>query len=126
MRNFLILSLCAIFALAEVTMKDINRVVNNSYKYIPEQGDKWLSYEEFKKQGGGDCEDFVIAKYTIATEIFGFDKKDFKFLIVQPREKHLIMLYKNRAYQNPNDINKFTTLYNMDYKAFERLKEIKK
>ena len=126
MRNLLILSLCAIFALAEVTMKDINRVVNNYYRYIQEQGDKWLSYEEFKRLGGGDCKDFVIAKCTIATEMFGFNKKDFRFLIVQPKDKHLIMFYKNIAYQNPNDIKKFTTLYNMDYKSFERLKEIKK
>ena len=46
----------------------VNRVIN-SYSYIPEEDegtkDHWKTSEEFYKDGGGDCEDFAIAKYDL-------------------------------------------------------------
>lgn len=41
---------------------DVNEYVN-SFKYISEKEDYWKSPEEFYADGGGDCEDFSIAKY---------------------------------------------------------------
>ncbi len=35
----------------------------NAYKYIPDEGDVWSTPEQFYSRGGGDCEDFSIAKY---------------------------------------------------------------
>lgn len=56
------------------------RAVNayvNSAKYIPDldaygQLDHWASLGEFVANGGGDSEDFAIAKYTLLVEM-GFD-----------------------------------------------------
>jgi predicted transglutaminase-like cysteine proteinase len=78
------------------TMDKINRVVNNSYKVMNEPVDVWLDYDEFKAIGGGDCEDFAIAKYTIATEMFGLDKGDFSFVIVNI--PHMVLKYKDKTY----------------------------
>lgn len=42
---------------AEIAM-DIYR----KYQYIPDVGDIWAKPEEFSRKGGGDCEDFAIAR----------------------------------------------------------------
>lgn len=36
---------------------------HNAYRYIPEIKDYWKPPPEFYKDGGGDCEDFSVAKY---------------------------------------------------------------
>lgn len=36
----------------------------NKFRYFPDKfGDVWKVPEQFKRDGGGDCEDFAIAKY---------------------------------------------------------------
>lgn len=122
MKKIFIVLLITTYLYADIkTMDTINRVVNNSYKYIREPTDKWLDYNTFKRVGGGDCEDFVIAKYIIATEMFNLRKQDFSFLVVTPTDKHIILLYKGKEYDIKNPISNYKVLYKMDAKSFEYL-----
>lgn len=41
---------------------DVNESVNHDYDYRRDAKDKWLNPDEFLARGGGDCEDFAIAK----------------------------------------------------------------
>lgn len=51
----------------------VNNLVN-SYPYIEDdlnwgQGDYWVTPDEFFARGGGDCEDFAIAKYVLLRDL---------------------------------------------------------
>lgn len=50
------------------TVRKVNSFINTTFRYIPEDKDIWKIPEEFDKDGGGDCEDFAIAKYFMLTE----------------------------------------------------------
>lgn len=42
---------------------DVDKFVDNKYKFISDRDDYWKTPQEFQKDGGGDCEDFSIVKY---------------------------------------------------------------
>lgn len=61
----------------------VNRIVN-SYNYIREEGDRWSPPSEFFSRGGGDCEDFAIAKYALLRRL-GVPEKDMRVTVVYDR-----------------------------------------
>lgn len=69
--------------LSKLPKKEKIMVVNdyiNSYFYINDRynynkPEHWVGYKEFKKNLGGDCEDFAISKGEILLQN-GFDKQD--------------------------------------------------
>lgn len=78
----------------------------NRYKYIEDKVnykamDYFASYSNFKKNGGGDCEDFAIAKYTALTNEFGVDKSKLKFHLLKYKEirketiYHMVLAYND-------------------------------
>jgi hypothetical protein len=42
---------------------DTDRFIDGKYKYMPDAEDIWKAPQEFQADGGGDCEDFAVAKY---------------------------------------------------------------
>ena len=68
-----------------------NLSVNDQYKYIPDEVHKWSDIEEFKAKGGGDCEDFALAKYRILTRELDVPKDRLDFIIVN--NNHVILRY---------------------------------
>lgn len=53
----------------------VNDVVNR-YRYVNEKDDIWKTPEQFYRDGGGDCEDFAIAKCELLR-----DEHDVKLLV---------------------------------------------
>lgn len=49
-------------------LQKINTYVNNQFRYYLDTEDKWMTPQEFVKEGGGDCEDFAITKYFMVKE----------------------------------------------------------
>jgi predicted transglutaminase-like cysteine proteinase len=67
---------------------DILKRVQQSYakmKYIVDGEDLWATPEEFKQRGGGDCEDFALAKYHALLQQ-GFSDDQMRVLIGQKRK----------------------------------------
>jgi len=102
-------------------LRAVNAYVNSS-KYIPDldaygQFDHWASLEEFVASGGGDSEDFALAKYSLLVEM-GFDAErlaivarqsdDFEFLcrvflVVKFDHQELAFDHRNLAEQLVDD-----------------------
>ncbi len=95
----------------------VNAQVNNSYEYhedIDLYGEKeyFADYDEFKAKGGGDCEDFAIAKFRILTEEYNIPRDSFSFVIFIDKAKtsrHLVLVYKGTAHL---DITTNSTRFN--------------
>ena len=68
-----------------------NLEVNYDYNYIADEVDEWATLEEFRSKGGGDCEDYAVAKYTILTEELGVPKNRFQFLMIN--RNHIVLEY---------------------------------
>lgn len=49
-------------------LSSINNHVNNSFEYTSDTQDQWKQPKQFYNDGGGDCEDFSIAKYFLVKE----------------------------------------------------------
>ena len=58
--------------------------VDDSKNYGQEE--YWATAEEFLEKGGGDCEDFALAKY-LALRRFGWPEQDMWLLLLQERGK---------------------------------------
>lgn len=77
-----------------------NLEVNTQYKYIPDivnwgVSDYWASPAEFEEKGGGDCEDFAIAKYfRLIKAGFKVDDLRLAYSNSQPIGPHIILLAK--------------------------------
>lgn len=69
--------------------------INGFFNFFPSQQDQstycreeyWATPEEFMAKGGGDCEDYAIAKY-LALRHFGWKAEDMWLLIVRHRKKN--------------------------------------
>ena len=75
----------------------------NQLRFVPDeklwgQDDYWASMAEFIGAGGGDCEDFTLAKfYTLV--YLGIDPKDMKLVYVTAvdyQEAHMVLAYFGR------------------------------
>lgn len=83
------------------TVVDVNEKIN-SLPYISDpknynKDDYWAAPQEMIAHGGGDCEDYAIAKY-YALQQMGFDEKDLRILVVGvPKEHgaHAVLLINN-------------------------------
>ena len=80
------------------TMEEVNSAVNSFFRYIPEVVDRWKRPYEFWQDGGGDCEDFAIAKWFFLHKTFPCE-----LLIVKRRKEedyHAVLLveYENTQY----------------------------
>lgn len=58
--------------LTEIQVGAINRInlFINGFRHIRESKDHWKNITEFFRDGGGDCEDFAIAKGTLMRQMF--------------------------------------------------------
>ncbi len=78
--------------LAGMSIAERARIVNdlvNSYPYIEDWvsgggGDNWDAPQEFFARGGGDCEDFAIAKYAMLRDL-GVPEDNLRITVVYDR-----------------------------------------
>lgn len=90
-----------------VKIEAVNFYINTIVPKYDEQNygseDFWASREEFLKNGGGDCEDYAIAKfYTLAD--LGVDKKAMALCIVREEGDmfdHMILLLEQKNHEAP-------------------------
>ena len=69
--------------------------MNPKYDSNNPSSDYWASLDEFLKNGGGDCEDYAIAKYT-ALKRLGLDKNKMYLAVVKEKQSntyHMVLLY---------------------------------
>ena len=99
----------------------------NQYAYIGEEVDTWKTPEDFYADGGGDCEDFAIAKYVLV------DSKYTREIMVVwdvPREKYHAVLLVQGYWILDNikkDVYKITDAYfNRNNIVIYRTKQITK
>jgi len=79
-----------------MSMLDVISAVNNyvnQYRYIEDQvnygqSDYWATPAEFFARGGGDCEDFAIAKYAMLRSL-GVPENHMRLAIVQDKIKNI-------------------------------------
>lgn len=76
-------------------IEQINSHINSKFRYLTDRDDHWLTLDEFMAQGGGDCEDFALAKYQLLLES-GLPKEDFRFAytrLVASGEHHIALIH---------------------------------
>jgi Predicted periplasmic protein len=54
----------------------------NQYPFIKDKGDTWKTPDQFKQDGGGDCEDYSIAKMDKLAKA-GIPLKDMQIVIIR-------------------------------------------
>lgn len=83
--------------LSAQAIAQVNRAVNR-YAYIQDRKqDYWQSPSEFFQNGGGDCEDFAIAKYAWLQSI-GMPEDQMRIVIVDDRfvnQVHAVLMVEN-------------------------------
>ena len=92
-------------------LQSINNKVN-SYQYISENEDYWKTSKEFYSDGGGDCEDFAIAKYDL------IDHKEKLILVVYDKplkQYHAVLLVNNTWILD----NQYKTIYKLSGDRFK-------
>lgn len=76
-------------------LDSINRDFNIRFSYRRDRGDRWLNREEFYALGGGDCEDFALAKYHTYLEA-GLSRGEFVFIYARQKasgEYHIALIH---------------------------------
>jgi predicted transglutaminase-like cysteine proteinase len=117
-------------------IKKVTRVNNffNKYKYINDdknysKNDYWASRKEFILKGGGDCEDYAIAKYYTLLEL-GIDEGNISLSSALYKNKgHMVVLYKrnNTNYVLDNNNLLLLPIYKRTkIKLLRKIKVIKK
>lgn len=89
-----------------------NRIVNDYDTHIWGQEDYWATPKEFIVRGGGDCEDFVFAKY-FTLKALGFTPSSMMIYIVKvhsERDFHAVLGVRN-------DQNETLILDNLSWKV---------
>ncbi len=74
----------------------VNRHFNTRFIYLADRDDLWLSREAFVKRGGGDCEDFALAKYQSLMEA-GLPAEDFRFVYARQKASgtpHIALIHQ--------------------------------
>ena len=71
-------------------LKDVNEYWNHSIEFRRDDPnnysvDEWIGPYELEKRGGGDCEDYTIAKYFMLKEL-GFDTHDMRLIAGRKKE----------------------------------------
>jgi len=102
------------------TLFDINRYVNENFKYEREEKDLWKTPSQMVIDGGGDCEDQAILKMAILIEK-GWDQDDL-FLVVGYDQlfnnHHAMLLVKTDFGYSVLDNTKNTIFKDADYSSF--------
>jgi predicted transglutaminase-like cysteine proteinase len=90
-----------------VKIEAVNFYINTIVPKDDEQNygseDFWASREEFLKNGGGDCEDYAIAKFYSLADL-GVDKKAMALCIVREDGDmfdHMVLLLEQKSSQAP-------------------------
>lgn len=92
-----------------------NKIKYMSDKRLYNQDDYWATLYQFVGKNGGDCEDYVIAKY-YTLKALGVDPHKMKFLYVVykkrngKRKSHMVLAYLKRA--NPKGRDDYLILDN--------------
>lgn len=86
-------------------IESINKHYNTYFSYKPDRDDLWLTREAFINRGGGDCEDFALAKYQSLMEA-GMPASDFRFVY---------------AYQNTSGIPHIALIHQPSSKVLDSL-----
>ena len=63
------------------SLQEANDYVN-SFRYIADSNDQWASPATFYRTGGGDCEDFALAKAALIVENGLADPRDIFIVVV--------------------------------------------
>lgn len=99
----------------------VNQEVN-SYRYMPDKVNFMKSAEEFKRDGGGDCEDFANAKRSRLIEL-GVPESDIHFVeILRERttgQAHVVLEVNGLILDNMTDRitpGELTKGYRVNYK----------
>lgn len=95
-------------------LKNINNEIN-SYVYIKDKTDHWASPKEFYAKGGGDCEDFAIAKAALVKQYLPSAQVDVALVRdVKTGEDHAVLLVDNMWILD----NKIKSIYKLTSKTF--------
>ena len=119
MPKLLLLAALAISACSTAPqgLRQINRDIN-SYRYIADKAgnDHWAQPAEFYSRGGGDCEDFAIAKYYAVKA--QNNHADLNILLVRDVKKelyHAVLLVNNTWVLD----NQISYVYRFDSQVFK-------
>ena len=119
-----LLSLDTVDGLEERQVMELVNNYVNTYTFIPDKVDEWYTLPEFLKRGGGDCEDFAIAKYTMLVAL-GVSKDNLKMTYgfnIPQKEKHMVLIYTDKNIDESlilDSINKsIVPLNNPDFLAY--------
>lgn len=77
-------------------IEQINKNINSKFRYLRDRDDLWLTRDDFVARGGGDCEDFALAKYQSLLEA-GLSKEDFRFVYarqITSDEYHIALIHE--------------------------------
>lgn len=77
-------------------IESINKHFNTHFSYKPDRDDLWLTREAFINRGGGDCEDFALAKYQSLMEA-GMPASDFRFVYAYQKSSgsaHIALIHQ--------------------------------
>lgn len=72
----------------------VNEAIN-AYPYIADAGDRWDTPAEFFRRGGGDCEEYAIAKYLWLREL-GVPEERLRLSVVHDRYRgatHMVVVF---------------------------------
>jgi predicted transglutaminase-like cysteine proteinase len=86
-------------------MAEINNFFNTYIKYVPDGAkDHWQTLDETLARGCGDCEDFAIAKYTLALKV-GIKPEDLMLVYCYQEDKqaHLVLVWDCIIYDNARE-----------------------
>jgi len=80
---------------------NINQFFNTHISYEKDDKDYWQTLNETLVRGRGDCEDFAIAKYTLALKV-GIKPEDLMlvYCVQEAKQAHLVLVWNSVVYDN--------------------------